>query len=532
VAALLTLRRRSPAASAAILVLLATLLAACAAQPSPRPGAQAGADEVRILGGAPATLDPAAAGDAGSAAVIAQLFETLTAIDPSLTVRPALAERWELADEGRRITFHLRDGLRFSDGTSLRAEDVVRSWLRVIDPQAPSPLVSLMLDVRGAREYLAGRVDADGVGLRADGNRVEVELVRPAGDFPSVVASPTFAVVPEGVGDDPAALDDQDFVGSGGYVLTQASETGMRLERNEHYWAGPPPIAIVHLIGDLGGRSGVQAFEAGELDYAPVGDFDARWIRFDPDLGPRLRFVPALSTEYLGFDTTRPPFDDVRVRQAFAQAVDWSRLVRLAGGSSVVPATSMVPPGIPGRSERSFLPAHDPDAARELLAEAGYPEGRGFPEITYLTAGGTVDGGFVTDIERELGIEVRYEVTDFGTYITRLEDEPPAIWSMSWIADYPGANDFLGVLLHTESSNNYGRWSDPAFDAAIADAGETTDPDEARAAYDRAEEILQRDAPVIPLAHSPGWALARDGLLGATENGLGSLRFAGLAWAE
>jgi ABC-type transport system substrate-binding protein len=499
--------------------------------PGPALAAEASTDEVRILGGGASTLDPAAAGDAGSSGVIAQLFEPLTAIDPSLTVRPALAERWELSDDGRGIVFQLRDGLAFSDGSPLGAEDVVRSWLRVIDPEAPSPLATLMLDVEGAGEYLAGQADADAVGLRANGNQVEVDLVRPAGEFPSIVASPTFAIVPDGI-DDAGAFDAEGFVGSGGYVLAEETPTGMRLQRNEHYWAGPPPIATVHLIGDLGGRSSVTAFEEGDLDYAPVGDIDASWIRFDPDLGPRLRTVPSLSTEYLGFDTTRPPFDDVRVRSAFAQAVDWQRLVRLAGSSTIVPATSMVPPGIPGRSERNFLPAHDPDAARGLLTEAGFPGGRGFPQVTYLSGGGTVDGGFVADIERELGIDIRYEAMDFGSYFGRIDTEPPHIWSLGWVADYPGANDFLGVLLGTGASNNYAGWSNPDFDAAVQEAGRTTDPAEARAAYDRAEEIVQREAPIIPIAYSPGWALARDGLLGATENGLGSLRYAGLAWDE
>jgi len=494
--------------------------------------ARAAGDEVRILGGSPATLDPVEAGDAGSSAVIAQLFETLTAIDPSLTVRPALAERWELLEDGRQVVFHLRDDLRFSDGSPLGAQDVVRSWLRVIDPQSPSPLVALMLGVRGAREYLAGEVDADGVGLRAEGNRVVVDLVRPGGDFPSTVASPTFSVVPEGVGEDAAALEPGGFVGTGGYVLDAVTPTQLTLSRNAHYWAGPAPIGTIKLIGDLGGRSGVTAFEEGDLDYAPIGDFDASWIRFDPDLGPDLRAVPALSTEYLGFDTADEPFDDPRVRRAFAKAVDWNRLVRLAGSATVVPATSMIPPGIPGRSERSFLPEHDPDAARALLAEAGYPGGRGFPEVTYLTGGSTVDAGFVADVERELNITVRFETMDFDTYFTRLDDEPPDIWSLSWIADYPGANDFLGVLLGSESSNNYGRWSDEAFDAAIEQALEAADADAAREAFDRAEAIVQEEAPVVPLAHGSGWALAREGLLGATENGLGSLRFAGLAWDE
>jgi len=501
------------------------------AQPTANAPARA-ADEVRILGGEPATLDPVAAGDAGSSGVIAQLFETLTAIDPSLTVRPALAERWELLQDGRRVVFHLRAGLTFSDGSPLRAEDVVRSWLRIADPAAPSPLVALLLDVQGADAYLAGEVGPEGVGLRAVENRVEVDLVRPAGEFPSIVASPTFAVVPPGVGDDPGALDADGFVGSGGYVLSAASAGGLTLTANARYWAGPPPIGTVRLVADLGGRSGVQAFEAGDLDYSSIGDFDATWIRFDPDLGPRLRSVPALSIEYLGFDTTEPPFGDPRVRRAFAQAVDWNRLVRLAGSSSVIPATSMVPTGVPGRSDQSFLPEHDPAAARALLAEAGFPEGRGFPEVRYLGNGGTIDAGFVVDVRRELGVEVRIETIDFAAYSRRLSEEPPDIWSLQWIADYPGANDFLGVLLGTGATNNYGRWSNAEFDAAIRDAGQATDPDEARAAYDRAERILQEEAPVIPLAYSPGWALARDGLLGATENGLGSLRFAGLAWDE
>jgi oligopeptide transport system substrate-binding protein len=206
-------------------------------------------------------------------------------------------------------------------------------------------------------------------------------------------------------------------------------------------------------------------------------------------------------------------------------------LVLLTGSSTAIPATSMVPPGIPGRSERSFLPPYDPDAARRLLAEAGYPDGRGLPTVTYLSGGGSVDDGFIADIRRELGVEVRYETMGQG-YFDRLTLEPPQIWSLSWIADYPGPNDFLGVLLATGASNNYGRWSNAEFDAAIREAGEATDPAAARAAYDRAEEIVQTEAPVIPLLYGTGWALSRDGLLGANQNGLGSLRFAGLAWSE
>ena len=496
----------------------------------PAGAADAAEGEVRILAAEPGTLDPAAQGDIASAAVSAQVYESVTALDPSLTVRPALAESWDILDGGRRIVFHLRPGLAFSDGSPLTADDVVRSWLRIVNPESPSPLASLMVDVEGAEQRLAGG-GADTVGLVADGLDVEVRLVRPAAEFVTIVAGPTFAVVPPGL--EPfAPINFRDFVGSGAYVVSGATETELTFTGNDRYWAGPPPIHTVHLVGVLGGRSAVAAFEDGDLDYVGIGSVDASWIRYDKTLGPQLREVPSLAVEYLGFDTSRPPFNDVLVRQAFGQAVDWGRIVALASPNDSVPANSMVPPGIPGRSDADFLPGHDPVAARAALAEAGFPGGDGFPTVTFMTGGTGFAGGIVTDLEHELGIEINFETTDFATYTQRLSDDPPAMWSMGWVADYPGRNDFLGVLLRTGQTNNYGRWSNAEFDAAIADAGASTDEAAANAAYDRAEGILKREVPVIPLAYGHGWALSRDGLLGAGQNGLGILRLAGLAWAD
>ena len=323
-----------------------------------------------------------------------------------------------------------------------------------------------------------------------------------------------------------------DFVGSGAYVLSKATADELTLTANEHYWAGTPPIRTVHLLTTLNGKSPVQAFEDGDLDYTPIGGFDASWIRYDATLGPALRNVPSASLTYYGFDTSHPPFDDVHVRQAFAWAVDWKRIVELASGGSAIAATSMVPPGIPGRSDADFSPKHDPDAARAALATAGYPGGAGFPEVTLVSSGSPYDEAIVTELKRELGIDVRFEGMEAGPYFDRLAADPPAFWVLGWVADYPGPNDFLGLLLSTGSSNDYGRWSSPEFDAAIAAAGAATDPARVRAAYDTAETIVQRDVPVVPVSYEAGYALAREGLLGATESGLGILRLAGLAWAN
>jgi len=509
---------------------IAGLVATTALVASPGVAAQRVA---RILMGEPATLDPAAAGDAGSAAVISQLFEGLTAIDPSQTPRPALAERWELRDGGRTVVFTLRDGLQFSDGSPLSADDVRRSWLRVIDPQAPSPLASLLYDVEGARAYAAGRGDVGAVGIRATGSTLEVRLTRPAGDFPAIAASPTLAVVPPSVGRDPGAPHPgPTFVGSGGYLLTGTAADGLILKANPHYWAGTPAIREITLVSDIGGRSQVDVFAAGNLDWAPIAEYDASWIAYDPDLGPSLRRWAELSVTYYGFETRRPPFDDARVRRAFASAVDWSRIVDLADGETALPATSMVPPGIPGRSDGSFLPAYDPAAARRLLAEAGYADPATFPPVTLVTGGG-YDEAILAQLRANLGITVRYEALDSATLFARLgSEDSPDMWALSWIADYPSPNDFLGILLGSDQPNNYGGWSNAAFDAAIADAVGTDDATAARAGYDAAETILRDEVPTIPVSYSTSAALARKGLLGATTNGLGILRLAGLAWAD
>ena len=511
-------------------ILCLILLAACSV-----PEAASSDRPVRILTGAASTLDPAIQGDAGSAAITAQLFESLTTFDANLELRPALAKSWEFSGDGREITFKLRGG-QFSDGTPLLPSDVVRSWLRLIDPGQPSPLAVLALDIEGAGAFLRGESsNPDSVGLHADDSALEltVDLVRPASDFPNIVSGPVFGVVPPGVGRDPSALNPgPSFVSSGAYVLTDETPTGLTLTANPEYWAGEPAISTLELVADLGGRSEVAAFEADELDYAPIGGFDAGWIAYDESLGPLLRQVESLSVQYYGFDTRRPPFDDVRIRQAFGQAVDWRRIAALAGSdASVEVANSMVPPGIPGRSDRDFLPVYDPDAARALLADAGYPNGRGFPETTLLTFGGGYDEAIRLEIQRELGVTLTWEVMG-DDYFDRLAFEPPQMWTLGWVADYPGRNDFLGVLLSTGAASNYGGWSLAEFDAAIAEAGSATDPEKAAAAYDRAEEIVQDQVPVVPLVYPSGWALSRDGLLGATQNGLGIVRMAGLAWTE
>jgi oligopeptide transport system substrate-binding protein len=527
----LTLRPPGRRRAGAILVSLAVLAMAVLVHAGAGPMRAVNRDEVRILVDPPSTFDPAAQSDVATAAVTAQLYETLTTYDAALQLQPALAASWDVADDGRRVVFHLRSGLTFSDGTPLTAEDVVGSWLRLLDPTHPSPLVALLIDVKGARAFVTGQsTDPASVGLKANGSDVEIELERPGADFPAIVSAPIFGVVPPAAWRDSQQAFGVGAVVSGGYTVAATSTEEITLERNEHYWAGPPAIATVRLILDIAGRSPVAAFEAGDLDYTSISLVDVPWIAYDPSLGPQLRETPSLSLTYLGIDTTTAPFNDLRVRQALGAAVDWERVIGLSAFGGEVPAHSMVPPGIPGGGSGNWLPVHDPDKARQLLADAGYPGGGGLPPIFFASGTAGIGNAIAAELEHELGMHVELDV--LADHLDRLTSDPPNMWLSGWIADYVGPNDFLGVLLESDSSDNYGHWSSAAFDHAIADALATRDAGAAQAAYERALADVQSDVPVVPLFVSTDWSLSRDGLLGAGGNGLGILRMAGMAWAQ
>ena len=487
---------------------------------------------VTVLAGTPSSIDPAHHGDLGSARYVSQLFETLTAVDPSLQIRPALASSWQVSDNATKVTFTLRDGLEFSDGSPLTASDVVHSWRRLFVPGDPSMLASLMAGVKGARELLSGQsTDTSTLGVSApDPKTVVVEMVQGGGNLPAIVSSAPLAVVPPSTGDGEFQPAPGTMVGSGAYTLASVSSDAWTLKANPHYWAGRPPVDTVQMLLTLHGESAVDAFAADTVDITPVSFTDATWLAYDRQLGPSLREDPDLSVSYYGFETRRGPFADTRLRQAFAMAVDWRRLALLDDPIASKPATGMVPAGMPGAPRDDFLPPFDVARAKQLLADAGYPNGQGLPSITFIGGGGgSHDGQIVAMLKANLGVSVQYQSMGFNPYQSRLSSDPPDIWSQSWVADYPEPNDFLGVLLGTGSTANEGGWSNPEFDAAVAKASSAGDPATALQAYTQAMQIVQQQVPVVPVSYGRSWSLVRDGILGAAQNGTGILRLAGLA---
>ena len=262
------------------------LFAAWTVTPGPDEEALArpeGADVV-VAGGRPSSWDPVAVSDGTSAQVLSQVFEGLTVLDARSRIQPALARAWQVEDGGRRLVFELREGLTFSDGTELRAEDVRRSWLRIIDPAAPSPLSSLLDGVVGAAAYARGEGSEQDVGLHAEGNTLTVELDSAASYFPAVAASATLAVVPPGIDGQalgPDEVGDGGFVASGAYVPVGQQADRIDLERNERYWSGPAPIGRDTIVTDDGGRSEVDNFEDGAVDWRRSVSSDASGIRYE-----------------------------------------------------------------------------------------------------------------------------------------------------------------------------------------------------------------------------------------------------------
>ncbi len=513
-------RRLGLVAGLASLVLAATLVG--------RGSVEAAGEPLRYLGGDVGTLDPAFIGDASDVQLLMQLYAGLTRLDEEGTVYPSLAASWTVSDDGLTYTFTLRDGLTFSDGSPLEAADVRRSWLRLLDPAVGAYAPGMLTVVRGASERLAGGDEGD-VGITAtDARTLVVELAHPAGYFTAVTATPATFVVPRDAGTDDTWQSVDGFVGSGPYVAERMEGEDLVLRANERYVGGAPPIDEVRWIGRLDGDV-VEAFSAGEIDLTGVASFDASWISYDRDLGPSLQRGAALSVQYFGFDTTRPPFDDARVRRAFALALDRARLVEISAGTGARGAGSIVPPALWPSGTFGEPDAPDLDEARRLLDAAGYADRADLGTITVNGTGLGVSPAVAT-WEEELGVDIEVEVMDFGDYIAALRTHPPQVFTINWIADYPSPHALYGLLLLPSAPDNDGGWVDETFVELLQAAAAAEDPDAQAAAYAEVDARVRAEAPLVPWSYDENWWLVREGLRGTGQLTIGLLDFGRLSW--
>jgi len=495
----------------------------------PQQPAAAAEQPLRYYGGEVGSLDPARIGDAGDVQLMLQLYAGLTRLDESGDPYPSLASSWGTSPDGLTYTFRLRDGLRFSDGSTLDAGDVRRSWLRILDPQVRATAPDVLNVIVGAADRIAGRASENAVGISApDARTLVVKLRHKASYFPAIVATPTTFVVPRHAR--PAGIWQSagSFIGSGPYVVSSASANEVVLRANAHYVAGSPPIAEVDWVTTLDGDV-VTAFSQKQLDLTGIAGSDATWIAYDRDLGPSLHAAAALTVDYLGFDTTRPPFNDARVRRAFALALDRQRLVELADGPDAVPATSVVPPAIqpPGLPKGSSA---DVATARSLLDQAGYRDRSTLGTVT-INATGLDVSAIAAAWRSQLGVTINVESMAFDDYLARLDaGEVPEVFTISWVADYPSPFALYDLLLAPAAHSNYGRWNDPRFETLLEAAAAAGAAAEQSAAYASVEREVEAQAPIIPWSYGASYWLVRPGLRGLGGLTVGLLDFGLVSW--
>ena len=481
---------------------------------------------LNLYGIDPLTLDPAVSGEMTSHEYIMQLFGGLVRLDDSLEPAPDIAQSWQVSQDGRTYTFYLRQDVRFHDGREVKAGDFKYSWERACDPETGSLTAATYLgDIVGVREVLSGeREDIGGVRV-IDDYTLEVTIDAPKSYFLSKLTYPTAFVV------DRADVESggewwHSPNGTGPFKLKQWDENQLLvLERNELYYRESAKVDLV--VFQLWGGVPMNMYETGRIDVTSIG---ISYIeKVTDEAGPfyqDLRVAPELSFFYIGFNTAEPPFDDVNIRRAFSQAIDKDKLVSLVFKSMMRRADGILPPGMPGYNEELLGLDYDIDGARELIANSRYGDVSQLPPITITTAGW---GGLISQAleaivyqwRNNLGVEVKVRQLEPERFLYHLGEEKDEMFYIGWIADYPHPQDFLDVLFHSGTDNNYGEYSNPEVDALLERAGVEQDNNLSLALYQQAEQLLVEDAACLPLWFGQNYILVKSYVEGYNLNPLG-----------
>ncbi|HUF43616.1 MAG TPA: peptide ABC transporter substrate-binding protein [Verrucomicrobiae bacterium] len=465
--------------------------------------------EVRFrvnLGTEPPSLDWSLATDHVSFNVIANLMVGLTEFDKDLNPAPVIARSWEISDGGKRIVFHLRDDVKWSDGETVRAQDFEYSWKRLLDPKTASQYAYILYDVANAQDYAEGKLkDPSLLGVRAENDQTLVVTLRhPVAYFLAIttfeVTYPQRRDVIEKFGS--RWTEPGNIVTNGPFLLSAwKHENEIQLSANPNYFGGKPAIDKVTMFMINEKTTAVAMYEQGNLDFLDESHGIPPLDKPRLSELPGFSLVPQLRGEYYSFAVDRKPFDNPKVRKAFALAIDREVLPKVLQGGPM-PATSWIPPGMLAHNPSIGL-RFDPVEAQRLLKEAGYPDGKGLPPIVL---------GYNTDDEkkivaeaiqsmwqRHLGVRVKLENQEWKVYLSRLRRDPFPVFRAGWGADYPDPDNFMKIFTSNSGINN-GGWKNPRYDQLLDLAARESDPKKRKTLYDEAQKILTEiDAAVVPL---------------------------------
>lgn len=481
------------------------------------------------LGTEPPSLDWSLATDHVSFNVIANLMVGLTEFDKHLKPAPVIAKSWDILDGGKKIIFHLRDDVLWSDGQKVRAQDFEYSWKRLLNPKTASEYAYTLFDIVNAQAYHEGKVtDPDAVGVHAqDDVTLVVELRHPASYFLAIttfeVTFPQRQDIIEKFGS--RWTEPGNIVTNGPFLLSDwQHEDHIELRANPKFFRGKPAIERVTMYMINEKTTALAMYDQGQLDFL---DNDSIPILEKSKVMHRRGFkhVPQLRGYYYGFITDRKPFNDPRVRKAFIMAVDRRVFPTILHGGEQ-PASSWIPPGMLAYNPKIGLPFNPPEA-RRLLREAGYPDGNGFPPVT-LAYNTEEDHKMVAEAvqgmwERNLGVVVSLDNQEWKVYLKKLQNDPPNIFRLGWGADYPDPDNFMKLFTST-SGNNLTHWKNPRYDQLVDQAARELNPHKRTKIYDQAQTILcETDLPIMPLFWTAESTLLSPRFRGLQLNSMGRL---------
>ncbi len=473
------------------------------------------ADLVIINGGEPDTIDPAKIRGQPEGRIAYALFEGLTRYKANGETEPGMAERWEISPDGLHYTFHLRDGIRWTNGDPITAQDFVWSWLRTLrEPEAEYKYQ--LYYVRGAEAYGEAKSDAvrpppDSVAVRAmDARTLEVELKNPTPFFIDLTVFYTLMPLHRGTVEtseksEKSWLRPETIVNNGPFLLTEwRLNDRIRLTKNPAYWdAANVRVNSIDVLPAPSPNTAFNFYHSGVADV--ILDKSLVPTSLVPDLKKRADYhaTPILATYFIRYNTKRAPFTDGRVRKAFSLVVDKDLLTQKVTQAGEPVTDAFVPSGTAGYQPPTGV-KRDPEAARKLLADAGFPGGAGFPVVRYLyTNQSDSDEKLAVELQamfkRELGISVLLTKQEWAVYLNSLSSLDYDFCRSSWVGDYLDPNTFLDMFVTGGGNNNCG-WSNQRYDDLIALAAKEPDSAKRFDQFREAETILIRDEmPICPL---------------------------------
>ncbi|NUL81263.1 MAG: peptide ABC transporter substrate-binding protein [Armatimonadetes bacterium] len=480
----------------------------------------------------PTTFDPALVEDGPTIDMLFQVFEGLVRWEVGSELMPNIAESWEISEDGRTYTFKLKQGVKFHNGRELKAEDFVYSVDRCLDPDTLSPTAGTYLnDLVGAKERMNGQADTTR-GIRAiDDYTLEIEIDAPKAYFLAKLTYPTwYALCKEEVEKGGGKITAENMVGTGPFKLKEYRKNSkVILAANEDYHDGRPTLDGIERPIVLDATIRHQMFERGEVDLVDVQKGDLQADQRDPVLSKQLQFFDRAAVFYFALNQQAyEPFKDKRVRQALALAFDRKEAARVALLDVNKPANGILPPGIPGYDPDFPGWPYDPERARKLLADAGYPNGQGLPKLTLTFREKTPDLRKVSEVaadmwKKNLNISVQLQEMEWGAFLEARNKGTMAFYHLRWSADYIDPQNFLSLMLHTDTPENTLGYSNPEFDRICDMADKERDHDKRMSMYRQAERIAIDDAPWITTYYQRDIELIKPYVQGIRDSLMGHL---------